>query len=58
MSGMLYAENSMILSVGIVNGRIKYVAPVPVKITGKTIQLDKNTDSLNRFMNLIKRTNK
>ncbi len=58
MSGMLYAENSMILSVGIVNGRIKYVAPVPVKITGKTIQLDKNTDSLNRFMNLIKGTNK
>jgi len=57
MGGMRYGENSIILSLGIVNGEIKYVLPIPVKINNKTLQLDKRASSLKRYLKLIKEQN-
>ncbi len=57
MGGMPYGENSMILSLGIVNGEIKYVLPIPVKINNKILHLDKRTQALDRYLKLIKEQN-
>ncbi len=58
MGGMRYGEDSMILSLGIVHGVIKYVVPIPVTIHNRTIALTKNNRSLTRYMKLTEALNK
>ncbi len=58
MGGMQYAEDSVILSLGIVHGSIKYVIPYSVKIHNRTISLAKNNKSLIRYMELTKELNR
>ena len=57
MGGMRYGEDSMILSLGIVHGIIKYVVPIPVVIHNRTIALAKNNRSLTRYMKLTEELN-
>ena len=52
MDSMAFAEDSMILSAGIMNGEIKYIKVVPVKIDNQTISIDKSGNILERFITL------
>jgi poly-gamma-glutamate synthesis protein (capsule biosynthesis protein) len=45
-----YGEESMILSVGVHNGEIRYVEFYPVAIDNRTVSLDKSGIILNRFL--------
>ena len=49
---MPFAEESLILSVGFVNGRPLYVRPYPVRIDKRRISLDKEGKILPRFLAL------
>ena len=57
MGGMPHAEESVILTLGIVNNRIVYVVPYPVKINDKYISLDHGTSGYKRFLELVKDVN-
>lgn len=52
MESMRYAEESMILSVGIVDNKIKYLKQIPVKIDNQKISIDRSGNILERFRNL------
>ena len=54
MGSMKYAEESMILSVGVYNNEIKYIKPIPVKIDNQRLSIDKSGNILERFENLSK----
>ncbi|MDA3941661.1 MAG: hypothetical protein PF693_20520 [Spirochaetia bacterium] len=54
MESMEFAEESMILSLGILNNEIKYIRTIPVKIDNKKISVDKSGTILERFENLNK----
>jgi poly-gamma-glutamate capsule biosynthesis protein CapA/YwtB (metallophosphatase superfamily) len=49
---MDWAEDSIILRTGVSEGRLLYVEPIPAKLSGVTVDLDKNSASLTRFLNL------
>lgn len=55
MGSMKFAEESMILSVGIYNNKIKYIKPIPVNIDNQRISIDKSGIILERFKNLSKK---
>jgi poly-gamma-glutamate capsule biosynthesis protein CapA/YwtB (metallophosphatase superfamily) len=52
MGSMSHAEESMILSVGIIDNKIKYIKPIPVNINNQKIMIDKTGTILERFQNL------
>ncbi len=52
MGSMAFAEDSMILSAGIINNKIVYLDPVPVKIDNQTISIDKSGNIIERFITL------
>ncbi len=52
MGSMKFAEDSMILSVGIIDNEIKYIKPIPVKINNQRISIDKSGSILDRFKKL------
>ncbi|MCF6335434.1 MAG: CapA family protein [Spirochaetales bacterium] len=54
MGSMPFAEDSMILSAGIINNKIVYLKPIPVKIDNQNISLDKSGKILERFTDLTK----
>jgi poly-gamma-glutamate capsule biosynthesis protein CapA/YwtB (metallophosphatase superfamily) len=54
MGAKSYAEESIILSFGIIDNEIKYIEPISVKINNRTISVDKTDRILDRFINLTK----
>jgi len=54
MGSMTFAEDSMILSAGIINNKIVYLNTVPAKIDNQTILLDKSGSIIERFLTLTK----
>ncbi len=58
MGEMSRAEESMILSVGIRGGEIRYVRMVPVKIDYRTLSTDRSGTILPRFLEMTRRLHK
>ena len=54
MGSMKFAEESMILSVGIYNNQIKFIKTIPVNIDNQRISIDNSGIILERFENLSK----
>ena len=54
MGSMEFAEDSMILSAGIMNNNIRYLKPVPVKINNQTVSIDKSGTIIERFQTLTR----
>jgi len=52
MGSVRFAEESMILSVGIVDNTIKYLKPIPVKIDNQKLSIDSSGNISERFKNL------
>jgi len=52
MEGMPYAEESIILSVGVVDGRIVYVDFYPVELDGPSVDIARDGPILERFIRL------
>jgi len=57
MESMAHAEESLILSVGVFEGSIRYVILHPVRISGRTISLDKSPESVKRIVYLSRNLN-
>ena len=57
MGVMPHAEESIIITLGIVNNRIVYLIPYPVKINDKYISLDHDPSRYRRFLKLVKGVN-
>ncbi len=55
MGSMKFAEESMILSVGIYDNKIKYIKPIPVDIDNQRLSIDNSGIILKRFENLSKK---
>ncbi|RKX77053.1 MAG: CapA family protein [Spirochaetes bacterium] len=58
MEETLYGEDTLILSVGVYNGSIRYVKFTPVKIEGKTVSLDSSQRITARFLRLSEELNR
>lgn len=52
MSSMKFAEESMILSLGIIDNKIKYIKQIPVNINNRRISIDTSGKILERFQKL------
>ncbi len=57
MESMAHAEESLILSVGVFEGSIRYVILHPVRISGRTISLDRSPGSVKRIVYLSRNLN-
>lgn len=57
MDSMNHAEESLILTLGIIDNKIKYVIPYPVKINNRTIKLDHRDNVYKRFLSLTEKVN-
>ncbi len=55
MGSMKFAEESMILSMGIYNTKIRYINPIPVNIDNQKISIDNSGIILERFKILSKK---
>ncbi len=55
MDSMPYAEDSIILTAGIINNKIVYLKSVPVKINNRSISVDRSGKIIERFTSLTKK---